>query len=140
MKKILILGVTLLMIVSAAACGGDNETSTETSTVSEIVESKADGGVEASTGVAWKDFVNEYTILVDKLVDIIEKNKDNPTRLEANAEYQAVLAEAQAFATEEKIADVQKSISDPVIKQEFENACNAQSLRISQAVISIFVP
>jgi hypothetical protein len=139
MKKILILGVALLMIVSAAACGGENETSKETSAISKVAESKADGG-EVSTGVAWKDFVNEYTILVDKLVDIIEKAKDNPTGLEANAEYQAVLAEAQAFATEEKIADVQKSISDPVIKQEFENACNAQSLRISQAVISIFVP
>ena len=133
MKKVLILGVALLMLVSAAACTGGSRPSGDTE------ESVAASTPRSSTGIAWKDYVNDYTALVDKIIPLTEKIKKNPLAILSTPEYFAVFAEATALLIDpERLAAVEKELeNDPAARAEYEAAMEIQQKRFDDATADI---
>jgi len=174
MKKVLIIGIALLMLVAVTACGikrpaektsvSEIESSIEESSIaesseessasdtsfatSEVTSKATDGGTSvastapaiggSSTGIAWKDYVNDYTALVDRYVSIVDRQMAKPTDLSILSEYSAIIEELSAFNDEARLAAVQASIgTDLATMAEFTAALEVQSQRVTDAMAKL---
>ena len=167
MKKVLIIGVALLMLVAVTACGNkpveessvsEIESSIEESSIAESSEesSAADtstatgqsavtstaaastGGGTTSSDVAWKVFIKDYTALVDRLLAVVDKQKANPTDMSVLTELTSILNEVSSFTDAARIAEIQASIgNDKAALAEFQAALEVQIKRLTDATASM---
>ena len=158
MKKVLIIGIALLMLVAVTACGGKRPA--EKNSVSEIESSAEESSIaesaadtsfatsedtEASTattapatGIAWKDYVNDYTDLIDRYVSVVDRQVAKPTDLSILSEYSAMIEELSAFNDDTRLSEVKASIgTDKAAMAEFTAALEVQTQRVTDAMAKL---
>ena len=114
MKKALTLGIALLMLVVVTACGS------------------------SSNDTVWKDYIKDYTAVVDKYIAAVEKQKANPTDTAVLSEFTDIMTEMTAFTDEARLEEVRKSIGNDKAKMEqFTSELEAQAKRVTDSMAEL---
>lgn len=108
MKKILTLALSLILVMSFAACGGNSETTevpkdeqevasnAEESVISETVASTE--SKDTASDESWREFLEDYEKWVDNYIVLLKKYEANPTDMSILTEYTEMAAEVSEWA------------------------------------------
>ena len=106
--------------MSLVACGaGDKLTNDSTSTKTNAVSSEIEENIDSiqtdsqennNDSAEWKEFLKDYENWVDDYIEIVKKQKENPTDLTLLSEYTNMLSELTEWT--EKADDISASIKD----------------------------
>lgn len=103
MKKLLAILLSVILVLSFAACTGKtNSTSnsleaSSNSNSSEIV-SNDNSSVESSSDAEWKQFLKDYEAWVDDYIEILEKYKKNPTDMTILSDYADMMSKTTEWS------------------------------------------
>jgi hypothetical protein len=124
MKQLQLTGIALIAVMFLASCGGEDNTKIETEdavkiakeslteipsmedaskeldkTLKEVVETVEKVDNVSSNNSECDDFLKGYENFTDKYIDIIKKQKANPSDMSIMTEYASLMGKASDWAT-----------------------------------------
>lgn len=126
MKKILVLGLVLIMVLSLAACGDDGA----------AVTPDGVGGSDTTTNTTaeaeWKKFLKDYENWVDDYIALLAKYQADPTDTSILSDYTEMAAELTEWTGKtEEVAD--ELANDPDALAEYTAELSRIAAKLSES-------
>ena len=118
MKRLLALALSLVLVLSLAACG-----STETPSADDSKNPAVSGST--SENEEWKQFLKEYDEWVDDYIEIVKKYEANPTDTTILTDYTEMASKVADWA--ERAEKIEQELADTEAALEY----SAELLKIA---------
>ena len=142
MKKLVCLALTLFMVVSLVACGGEDKVTNDSTAAKTNAKSleyeenadsiQTDSKENGKDSAEWKKFLKDYEEWVDDYIAVVKKQKENPTDMIILADYTEMLADLTEWT--EKADDIEESIENTDDALEYSKEVLRIAGKLAEAV------
>ena len=120
MKKILLIMLSTLFMLSMTACFENTESKTEESKSSNETVSEENADISSSDDTGWRQFLKDYEAWVDDYIAMVKKYQSNPTDMSILSDYTEMMSELTNWAKRADEIEIELEDTDAAIEYSQE--------------------